>query len=225
MRRLIAAMLALAAVAGGTYYFRPLPERTSAFVSSTPQAGSRLAASPINVVVDFDRDLGNGSYILVRGQGKNWVRGGTSIDSSGTTMRQEIAGVLPDGSYQVIYRACWRDGRCEKARYTFSLEGERTGSYADERGKSVVRVNMKNIAFKPLSLRISRGSTVAWYNDDEVDHYVNTDAHPSHTYYPTHNSRVIAPGQSYETSFSQPGIYPYHCSAHAANMTGSIIVE
>jgi plastocyanin len=84
---------------------------------------------------------------------------------------------------------------------------------------------MKDIAFVAKEMRVSKGTKVIWTNSDSVEHYVNTDAHPSHTYYPKQNSRALKKGDTFSVTFDTPGVYPYHCSAHAASMTGSIIVE
>ncbi len=62
-------------------------------------------------------------------------------------------------------------------------------------------------------------------NDEGAEHYVNTDSHPAHTYYPAQNSNALKQGDQFVAPFTQPGIYPYHCSAHAGVMTGTILVQ
>ncbi|MBI2594270.1 hypothetical protein HYW39_01075, partial [Candidatus Curtissbacteria bacterium] len=66
---------------------------------------------------------------------------------------------------------------------------------------------------------------VVWVNNDSVEHYVNTDSHPAHTYYLEQNSRVLGQGDTYSLTFNTEGIYPYHCSAHEASMKASILVD
>ena len=60
---------------------------------------------------------------------------------------------------------------------------------------------------------------------DDAAHYVNTDSHPGHTYFPVQNSASIAKGQYYSTTFVTAGQYNYHCSANYPEMVASLIVE
>lgn len=193
------------------------------FVSSTPSHESILAASPINVVIDFNFDLGSKSFIKITKDSVDYTEGKTSIDSSKLTLRQAVKSNLPDGLYTVTYDACWPDNTCHDGAFQFAVDRSKAASFQDETGKSEVTVQMKDIAFKPLSLKISRGAKVTWVNDDSVGHYVNTDSHPAHSYFESQNSRLIGPGQSYTVTFDKAGAFPYHCSAHTA-MTAQIIV-
>jgi plastocyanin len=93
------------------------------------------------------------------------------------------------------------------------------------RNRAEVAVAMSDISFRPASIIISPGTRVTWTNGDIVEHFVNTDSHPAHTYFLQQNSRGLAAGASFSVIFTQPGAYPYHCSAHAAQMTGMIVVE
>lgn len=75
-----------------------------------------------------------------------------------------------------------------------------------------------------MEIKIGNGTKVTWVNDDVVEHFVNTETHPAHTYFSNQNSRGLAKGRSYSNTFDQVGIYPYHCSAHATQMQGTILV-
>ena len=97
--------------------------------------------------------------------------------------------------------------------------------FVDQTGKPEVEIKMSQIVFNPKNIKISKGTKVTWLNDDEVGHFVNTDSHPGHTYYKAQNSPSLAKGGSFTVTFETPGIYPYHCSAHADTMTGNILVE
>lgn len=84
---------------------------------------------------------------------------------------------------------------------------------------------LKNIAFVPQDVKISKGTKATWTNSDTVSHYVNTDSHPAHTYQLNQNSEELRQGDSFTYTFENTGIYPYHCSAHAVTMTANILVE
>ena len=71
---------------------------------------------------------------------------------------------------------------------------------------------------------VSKGTKVTWKNEDPVIHYVNTDQHPEHSYYPPMNSQTLSKGDTFTLTFDRPGLYPYHCSAHR-RMTGTLLVK
>ncbi|OGH24271.1 MAG: hypothetical protein A3B47_04865 [Candidatus Levybacteria bacterium RIFCSPLOWO2_01_FULL_39_24] len=92
-------------------------------------------------------------------------------------------------------------------------------------GQNEITIRMSEIQFMPKNLKIGKGTKVTWVNNDEVEHFVNTDSHPAHTYFPNQNSKALKTGDTYSVTFSDTGIYLYHCSAHADSMIGSILVE
>jgi plastocyanin len=156
--------------------------------------------------------------------GIEYATGETIIDENKLAMRRTMDSNAPDGLYEVTYKACWPDGSCHDGYFRFAIDRSIVQVYEDLRGRSEVAVAMQNIAFLPRDIYISRGTKVIWTNEDGVTHYVNTDSHPAHTYYPEMNSRALNEGATYSITFDTPGIYLYHCSAHT-NMEGSIIVE
>lgn len=214
----------IATDSGTAQKFTFSPQKKSLhFVTSTPPHESVLAAPPINIVIDFNFDLGSKSLIKVTKDSVDYTEGKTTIDPSKLTLRQALKPDLLDGLYTVTYDACWPDNTCHDGTFQFVIDRTKAANYQDETGKSEVTVRMKDISFKPLSLKVSRGTKITWVNDDTVGHYVNTDSHPAHSYFEAQNSKLIEPGKSYTVAFDKTGAFPYHCSAHTA-MTAQIIV-
>lgn len=201
------------------------PKKSAHWESNTPAHAAVLAAVPINVVVDFNFDLVKPSAITVSANGQDWGVGETVIDSNKLAMRRSLDQNAPDGLYTVSYEACWPDGTCHDGSFQFAIDRQSGQSYLNLLDKDEVTVRLAQIAFEPKNLRIKQGTKVVWINDDDVEHYVNTDSHPSHTYFLTQNSEVLKNGDSYSLTFEKRGVYPYHCSAHANSMVGTIIVE
>lgn len=71
----------------------------------------------------------------------------------------------------------------------------------------IVRAAMKNLAFLPQRLEIVAGTTVAWKNDDPLDHTV-TAADKSF------DSGLIRSGATWRRTFTQPGTYQITCTPH-----------
>lgn len=201
------------------------PKKSAHFESSTPAHGSTLAAPSVNVVIDFNFDLAAKSSISITSGGKEYGTGTTTIDANKLAMRRTMDFASPDGLYTVTYEACWPDGSCHDGQFQFAIDRTGASGSLDLRGKSAVSVDLTDLAFAPATIRISKGTNVTWKNSDAVEHYVNTDAHPSHTYYPAQNSKLLKTGETYSLVFNTPGAYPYHCSAHADSMLGTILVE
>jgi plastocyanin len=87
--------------------------------------------------------------------------------------------------------------------------------------------------FDPLSLTVTKGTTVTWRNTSQVTHTVTDDAskasNPSDALLPDGvqpwDSGALAPGQAFTHTFDVPGTYRYFCQPHeAAGMTATIVV-
>jgi plastocyanin len=199
------------------------PKKSAHYESNTPAHGSILAAAPINIVLDFNFDLGAPSAISIKKDGVEYGVGETIIDNNKLAMRRNFNSQAPDGLYKVVYNACWPDRSCHDGHFEFAID--RTSSnFMDLRNQKEITIEMSNIKFSPQNIRISPNTQITWINNDNVDHYVNTDSHPAHTYYLEQNSKALKKGESHTVTFTKTGIYPYHCSAHT-EMTGSIIVD
>ena len=77
-------------------------------------------------------------------------------------------------------------------------------------------VSIKNLQFKPASIKIKAGQTVTWTNNDDRDHSVNFKE-------AKFQSDNLKPGQTYEHTFAKPGKYPYVCGYHP-RMKGEVVV-
>lgn len=201
------------------------PKKSAHYESNTPAHASVLAGVPVNVVIDFNFDLAEPSSISITMDNKEYGTGETIIDENKLSMRRSVNAEAPDGLYTVSYNACWPDGSCHDGLFQFAVDRNQAASFMDLRGQKEVTIHMSNTTFNPANIRISNGTKVTWINDDGVDHFVNTDSHPAHTYLPGMNSRSLAPNASYSFTFDQNGFYPYHCSAHASTMSGAVLVE
>jgi plastocyanin len=71
----------------------------------------------------------------------------------------------------------------------------------------VVRAAMKNLAYQPRRLEIVAGTTVAWKNDDPLDHSVTADDKGF-------DSGLIKSGAVWRRTFSRPGTYHVTCTPH-----------
>lgn len=95
-------------------------------------------------------------------------------------------------------------------------------------------------AFEPATVTVTSGETVTWRNADAVEHTVTAyaDELPAAAAYfasggfdseaaarEDMSNGLLAPGEEYEHTFSQPGSYAYFCIPHEmAGMTGTVRV-
>lgn len=201
------------------------PKKSAHYESNTPEHSSILVGVPINVVINFNFDLAKGSEIKIEMRGKDYGTGETIIDEGKLAMRKRMDPVSPDGLYTVNYKACWADGSCHDGSFQFKIDRSLSSEFADQTNKKEITINLQNIAFNPPRVKVSKGTKVTWVNLDSVDHTVNTDSHPAHTYYLSQNSRTLNKGDTYSVTFTEAGIYPYHCTPHASSMKGAVLVE
>lgn len=78
-------------------------------------------------------------------------------------------------------------------------------------------VEIDNFAFVPAEVTIAVGTTVKWTNKDGVSHTVTSDDG-------VFDSGLLKKGDSFTYTFTQAGVFPYHCTPHS-NMQASIIVK
>ncbi|HUG85618.1 MAG TPA: cupredoxin domain-containing protein [Euzebya sp.] len=91
-----------------------------------------------------------------------------------------------------------------------------TDSDAGDAPAQEAAVQMADIAFSPASVSATAGSTITWTNEDTVPHTVSFgDAGPT--------SDTIEPAGTFETTFDEPGSYPYVCTIHPG-MDGTVEV-
>jgi plastocyanin len=80
-------------------------------------------------------------------------------------------------------------------------------------------VEIKNIAFNPANITISKGTTVIWMQNESsnVVHTVTSDAG-------IFDSGTLSPGQTFNWTFNETGTFKYHCLIHPTIMLGTVIV-
>jgi plastocyanin len=79
-----------------------------------------------------------------------------------------------------------------------------------------VKASMKSIAFQPSRIEITTGTTVAWTNNDAVDHTATAVDR-------SFDSGTIAPGATWRYRFTKPGTYQFFCVVHPF-MKGTVVV-
>ena len=82
-------------------------------------------------------------------------------------------------------------------------------------------IAIRDYAFLPDTIRISRGTTVFWVNCDNI---AGLDAHTTTSDNGTWVSPTFAEGGQFRRTFTSTGTFLYHCGPHAF-MRGTVIVE
>lgn len=77
-------------------------------------------------------------------------------------------------------------------------------------------VDAGDLYFAAPETEVGVGEDVVWENVGQTIHTVKGDGF---------FSRAIDPGDSYVTSFDEPGSYDYLCTLHPTQMTGTIVVS
>lgn len=205
-----------------------MPEKKNVphWVDSAPNHGDVFAVAPERIVINFDVALGDASAIEVTQDEKPLAIGALAFGLHKISMAATLPRDAGDGAYVVKFKVCQSDGACPAGQFTFKVDSKVQGAYIDLTGAREVMIRMKEIKFAPATIVVSRGTTITWFNDDAVDHFVNSDPHPSHNALPALNSLTLKTGERYSFTFDQPGEWAYHCSAHVpANMIGRVIVK
>ena len=79
-------------------------------------------------------------------------------------------------------------------------------------------IEIQGFAFSQEDLKIKAGETVTWTNLDGASHTVTSDKDA------VFESPLLKKGQSFSHTFTEAGVYSYHCALHPS-MEAKIIVE
>ncbi|WP_107670817.1 plastocyanin [Cyanothece sp. BG0011] len=78
------------------------------------------------------------------------------------------------------------------------------------------------LKFEPSKVEISPGDTVKWVNNKLAPHNVVVEGSSKLS----HKGLVFSPGETFESTFNEPGEYTYYCEPHrGAGMVGKVIVK
>jgi plastocyanin len=108
------------------------------------------------------------------------------------------------------------------------LQSQQQGQQQND-GVSIVlgaSSGLTNNAFQPNPSQVSVGATVTWTNDDSQPHTVTSgvNGQPDGRFDSSPNfNPLLAPGQTFEHTFTEAGEYPYLCLLHP-NMVGTVQV-
>lgn len=78
-------------------------------------------------------------------------------------------------------------------------------------------VEIKNFAFSPVTITISKGQTVTWTNMDSAPHTVTSTSG-------IFDSGSIGNGQTFSYTFNTAGTFEYYCTIHPSMPHGEVIV-
>jgi len=82
--------------------------------------------------------------------------------------------------------------------------------------KATKSVSIVNFAFKPGTLRVERGASVAFANTSNTTHTATKAG--------AFDTKRIAPGKTVVVKFGKRGTFAYHCKIHSF-MKGKVVVE
>jgi plastocyanin len=102
-----------------------------------------------------------------------------------------------------------------------------TGTTGGEGGGTSVSIvpgssSLTTDAYQPNPIQVGVGDTVTWTNDDAQPHTATSgqNATPDGTF----DSGIMAPGATFDFTFTEAGEYPYFCLLHP-NMVGTVSVS
>jgi amicyanin len=81
------------------------------------------------------------------------------------------------------------------------------------------KVDIKDMMFMPVTIKVKAGTTVTWTNSDSVAHTVTLAGNPNLAF----TSGSLAKGETYTMTFKKAGTYDYTCDFHS-NMHGTVVV-
>jgi plastocyanin len=134
----------------------------------------------------------------------------------------------PDGSLATqpqntgVCAACHLAGSNEDLDWTFfashAFQGMPYRSVLAAAQSPVQLVHMVSMGYAPNNVTVKPGTVLVWDNQDFMDHDVTARDG-------SWESGPIAPGGTFSRIFTEPGAYPYFCTLHPAQMSGTVTVQ
>ena len=193
------------------------------WVDSYPEHGAVLAAAPGSIVVNFNFDLHptvTSAQVFVNDK---MIPAAVSVENR-VTLRIAPDGADKFGTWKVVLDACWPDASCHDGQFVFTVDELALATYEDHTSETQVQIAMRDTAFSPERVIVRAGTELVWLNEEGVDHYVNSDPHPSHTSIAALNSPAMNLGESFRFAMTTPGEWGIHCSAHHGMVSRVVVV-
>jgi plastocyanin len=111
------------------------------------------------------------------------------------------------------------------------LVGVTTVFYVIRNGSGQVQaaaatIEVTGASFSPQTIKIKKGQSVTWVNQDTTPHQVMANPYPTGTSLPSLNStEPMVLGESYTATFDKTGTYAYHDPLNPAALNGVVMVE
>jgi nitrite reductase (NO-forming) len=220
-----------------------VPPKGSPLASGPPMTANATAANATGG--QAANATGGQAANATGGQAANATEAGTEpaaqnqtldvIDANATGggTANDLAAGAPDTATQVGTNAT--EGGAAAGGGTNATEGgaaagggstTATGASGGGGGSSVSIVqgasSLTTDAFSPNPIQVSTGATVTWTNDDSQPHTATSgeNATPDQRF----DSGIMAPGATFDFTFTEAGQYPYFCLLHP-NMVGTVSVS
>jgi nitrite reductase (NO-forming) len=179
-----------------------VPPRGSPMVSGPPMAANATAGNATAAEVGAEPAAQNQTLDVL----DNATQAGNETD---------LAAVAPDTAAQAGANATETGGATETGA---------TGGESDATGVSIVpgSSSLTTDAYSPNPVQVSTGATVTWTNDDAQPHTATS----GEAVTPDGNfdSGIMAPGATFDFTFTEAGEFPYFCLLHP-NMVGTVSVS
>ena len=86
-------------------------------------------------------------------------------------------------------------------------------------------IDISKTAFSPATVKIKKGQSVTWVNDDTVPHQVAADPYPTHASLPELHSTSLNQGDSYTFTFEKKGTFTYQDPLYPTTLKATVVVE
>lgn len=113
------------------------------------------------------------------------------------------------------------------ARVLFSSDGSSPTTITQSTTQqATATVTITSTGFSAATIRVQKGTTVQWVNEDGSPHRVVSDPHPTHEGLEGLDSEEpLAKGDTYSYTFETAGTFTYHDELNPLNFLGTVIVD
>lgn len=197
--------------------------RSDNFASSVPTHKQFLVTSPINVLVNFNKEFASfSSSVIYNGRE---VANTPMTSQRSTFIRQSVGPSVGDGIYLVKYTVCFEQD-CSDGQFAYQIDGHQITEFANLTGapNSQVVIEIDQNSIKPSNALVNRGSTINFKNLGGTSLRIRSEPPGQNNYFPPLNSGEIKVGESFSVTLDRPALYFFHLESNP-QIKGQIYVQ
>lgn len=177
------------------------------FASSFPYHKQFLSTTPINIVINFDKEFERFASSISYGDAE--IANTPMTNQRGNLIRQTVPRTGGEGIYLISYTVCFEQN-CQLGQFVYQIDGRLGLNLDNQTGHPQVDVEITENSAKPANFITNRGAVINFKNVGPTSLSIRSEPQGQNNYYPPLNSPEIKAGESFSITLDTQGPYFFY---------------